>query len=81
LEKAGITVTRSCIPFDPEKPWITSGIRLGTPAITTRGMTVETVKQIAHLIDDVIRHHDNDTVLAAIKIKIRSICIQFPINV
>jgi len=81
LEKAGITVTRSCIPFDPEKPWITSGIRLGTPAITTRGMTVETVKQIAHLIDDVIRHHDNDTVLAAIKVKVRSICIDFPIQV
>ncbi|HLW72524.1 MAG TPA: serine hydroxymethyltransferase [Candidatus Babeliales bacterium] len=79
LEKAGITVTRSCIPFDPEKPWITSGIRLGTPAITTRGMQVEIVRQIAHLIDDVIRHHDNDVVLAAIKIKVRVICAGFPI--
>jgi glycine hydroxymethyltransferase len=81
LEKAGITVTRSCIPFDPEKPWITSGIRLGTPAITTRGMDIETVKYIAHLIDDVIRHHDNDVVLAAIKVKVRSICANFPICV
>ena len=81
LEKAGITVTRSCIPFDPEKPWITSGIRLGTPAITTRGMNVETAKQIAHLIDDVIRHHDNDVVLAAIKVKVRALCAEFPINV
>ena len=81
LEKAGITVTRSCIPFDPEKPWITSGIRLGTPAITTRGMDVETVKNIAHLIDDVIRHHDNDTVLNAIKVKVRGICVEFPIQV
>jgi glycine hydroxymethyltransferase len=81
LEKAGITVTRSCIPFDPEKPWITSGIRLGTPAITTRGMDVQTCQQIAHLIDDVIRHHDNDTVLAAIKVKVRAICAEFPIHV
>lgn len=81
LEKAGITVTRSCIPFDPEKPWITSGIRLGTPAITTRGMGVEESKQIAHLIDDVINHHDNDTVLNAIKVKVRALCGEFPINV
>lgn len=81
LEKAGITVTRSCIPFDPEKPWVTSGIRIGTPAITTRGMNVETVKQIAHLMDDVIRHHDNDVVLNAIKVKVRSICAEFPIQV
>jgi glycine hydroxymethyltransferase len=81
LEKAGITVTRSCIPFDPEKPWITSGIRIGTPAITTRGMQIESSIQIAHLIDDVIRHHDNDVVLNAIKVKVRSLCADFPINV
>jgi len=81
LEKAGITVTRSCIPFDPEKPWITSGIRIGTPAITTRGMQVETSRQIAHLIDDVIQHHDNETILKAIKVKVRNICAEFPVNV
>lgn len=81
LEKAGITVTRSCIPFDPEKPWITSGIRIGTPAITTRGMQTETAKHIAHLIDDVIRHHDNETVLNAIKVKVRALCAEFPIQV
>jgi glycine hydroxymethyltransferase len=81
LEKAGITVTRSCIPFDPEKPWITSGIRIGSPAITTRGMKIEAAKQIVHLIDDAIRHHDNDTVLNAIKTKVRGICVEYPINV
>lgn len=81
LEKAGITVTRSCIPFDPEKPWITSGIRIGTPAITTRGMVEKTVREIVHLIDDAIRHYDNDTVLNAIKIKVRALCAQFPIQV
>ncbi|HEX4068942.1 MAG TPA: serine hydroxymethyltransferase [Candidatus Babeliales bacterium] len=81
LEKAGITVTRSCIPFDPEKPWITSGIRIGTPAITTRGMQMEIAQQIAHLMDDAIRHHDNGTVLNAIKTKVRGTCSKFPIQV
>jgi glycine hydroxymethyltransferase len=81
LEKAGITVTRSCIPFDTEKPWITSGIRIGSPAITTRGMNVEASIAIAHLIDDVLRHHDNDVVLNAIKVKVRALCAQFLINV
>ncbi len=70
LEKAGITVTRSCIPFDPEKPWIASGIRIGTPAITTRGIKEESCREIAHLIDDVIKHHDNDVILNAINIKV-----------
>ncbi len=80
LEKAGITVTRSCIPFDPEKPWITSGIRIGTPAITTRGMLQDTARIIVHLIDDVIRHYDNDTVLSAIRTKVRGICFEFSID-
>ena len=80
LEKAGINITRSCIPFDPEKPWVTSGLRIGTPAITTRGMGIENAKQIAHLIDDVIRHHDNDVVLNAIRVKVRALCVEFPIN-
>lgn len=80
LEKAGITVTRSTIPFDTEKPWVTSGIRIGTPAVTTRGMTEQTVRGIAHLIDNAIEHHDNDTVLKAIKVKVRALCVEFPIN-
>lgn len=81
LEKAGITVTRSCIPFDTEKPWITSGIRVGTPAVTTRGMKIEAIKQIVHLMDDAIRHYDNDTVLNAIKVKVRTMCAEYPIQV
>lgn len=80
LEKAGINVTRSCIPFDTQKPWITSGIRIGTPAVTTRGMKEKEMREIAHLIDDALMHHDNDTVLSAIKVKARNLCAQFPIN-
>jgi len=80
LEKAGINVTRSCIPFDTKKPWETSGIRIGTPAVTTRGMKETEMKEIAHLIHDALRHHDNDTVLNAIKTKVQSLCDQFPIE-
>lgn len=80
LEKAGINITRSCIPFDTRKPWETSGIRVGSPAVTTRGMQEQQMKEIVHLIDDVIKHHDNDVVLSAIKVKARNLCAQFPIN-
>jgi glycine hydroxymethyltransferase len=80
LEKAGINVTRSCIPFDTKKPWETSGLRIGSPAVTTRGMKEAEMVEIAHFIDDVIAHHDNDAVLAAIKVKVRNMCAQFPIN-
>lgn len=54
LAQAGISVSRSCIPNDPEKPWITSGIRIGTPAITTRGMLESQAHQIMHLINEVL---------------------------
>lgn len=79
LQKVGITVSRSCIPFDPQKPWITSGIRLGTPAITTRGMRESEMIEIAQYIDKTLTHHDNDAVLQAIKTKITMLCTLFPI--
>jgi glycine hydroxymethyltransferase len=79
LQKAGITISRSCIPFDPEKPWITSGIRIGTPAITTRGMKTQEMIDIANYIDKALTHHDNDTILNAIKTKVMTLCAQFPI--
>lgn len=79
LEQAGITVTRSCIPFDPQKPWITSGIRIGTPAITTRGMQAAQATDIVQLIDTVINHHDNPAVLKAVRQKAESLCGLYPI--
>lgn len=79
LQKAGITISRSCIPFDPEKPWITSGIRIGTPAITTRGMKAPEMIEIANYIDKALTHHDNDTILNAIKTKVMTLCALFPI--
>ncbi|HRN78524.1 MAG TPA: serine hydroxymethyltransferase [Candidatus Dependentiae bacterium] len=79
LEKANITVSRSGIPFDPEKPWITSGIRLGTPAITTRGMQEKEAQQIAHLINEVVMHHTDESKLAAIGKQVTALCKQYPV--
>ncbi len=81
LEQAGIIVSRSCIPFDPEKPWITSGIRIGTPAITTQGMKEQEAITIAHLIDEVIQHHTQEGMLLDIKEKVRILCEEYPIIV
>ena len=79
LEKAGITVSKSCIPFDTASPWKTSGIRLGTPAITTRGIKENEIILIAQLIDQVLQNHENEALLDQIKNKIEQICAQFPI--
>lgn len=79
LEAVGITVSRSCIPFDPEKPWITSGIRIGTPAITTRGMKESEAHAIVQLINRTLEHKDNAEKLTHIKQEVASLCSQFPI--
>lgn len=79
LYAAGITVSRSCIPFDTQKPWITSGIRIGTPAITTRGMKEDEVEQIAHCIDAAIKAHSHPPMLSTIKKEIVALCQAFPI--
>lgn len=79
LEKGGITVSRSCIPFDPQKPWITSGIRLGTPAITTKGMKEAQMEEIANLIDEAVKSHEDGAALERIKGKVADMCVNFAI--
>lgn len=82
LERAGLTCNKNAIPFDPEKPAITSGIRLGTPAGTTRGFKVEEFKQIGHMIGDVldgIAKGDNSTAETAVRAQVRALCARFPI--
>ena len=79
LTKVGITISRSCVPFDTEKPWITSGIRIGTPAITTRGMKTPEALQIVEWIDCALQNHENDAKLAAIKEDVAKLCKRFPI--
>ena len=79
LEKAGITVNKNTIPFDPQKPFITSGIRMGTPALTTRGMKEPEMKKIAGLIDLVISHWKDRKVYAQVKEEVLALCRSFPL--
>ena len=80
LETSGITVSKSCIPFDTASPWKTSGIRLGTPAITTRGMQEKEMVLVAQLIDTVLQNHNDETILQQVKKKVEELCKQFPIS-
>jgi glycine hydroxymethyltransferase len=79
LDKAAITVNKNGIPFDKKSPFVTSGIRIGTPAITTRGMKEEEMKQIAGFIKRVIRNADNDAVLEQVREEVVALTAQFPI--
>jgi glycine hydroxymethyltransferase len=79
LEKAGITVNKNTIPFDPQKPFITSGIRMGTPALTTRGMKEAEMKKIAGLIDQVISNLNDKKVYARVREEVLSLCQSFPL--
>jgi glycine hydroxymethyltransferase len=84
LERAGLTCNKNAIPFDPQPPFVTSGVRLGTPAGTTRGFGIEEFKQIGELIGDVLdglveNPEDNSKVEAEVSVKVQAICDRFPI--
>ena len=81
LEKAGITVNKNTIPFDPEKPFIASGIRVGTPALTTRGMGKGEIEQVVVLIDRALSDIENEDVLSAVKAEVGELCASFPLVV
>ena len=66
LVKAEITVNKNMVPFDDKSPFVTSGIRVGTAAITTRGLLEDDMEKIVELIDNVIMHHTNEAVLEAV---------------
>tara|TARA_B100000470_G_scaffold56160_1_gene42351 strand:- start:4716 stop:5438 length:723 start_codon:yes stop_codon:yes gene_type:complete len=79
LEKAGITVNKNMIPFDEKSPFITSGIRIGTPAITTRGMQRDDMKKIVSLIDAVLKNPNDDQKLSSVKAEVKELCKSFPL--
>ena len=79
LDKVSITVNKNLIPFDPQPPVVTSGIRIGTSAVTTRGMKEKEMRKIAGLIDQAIVHKDNEGKLAKVKAGVHELTGEFPI--
>ncbi|MFA5261840.1 MAG: serine hydroxymethyltransferase [Candidatus Omnitrophota bacterium] len=79
LDSVHITVNKNLIPRDPQSPMVTSGIRIGTPAITTRGMKEPQMEQVAELIDEAITHKDDETVLSRVRDGVKALTEEFPI--
>ena len=78
LDEVGITCNKNTIPFDPESPFVTSGIRLGTPALTTRGLNAEDMKEIASIISLVLKQPEDTAVLAEAKQRVAALCEKYP---
>ena len=79
LGKANITVNKNAVPHDPQKPFITSGLRIGSPAMTTRGMKELEAEQIANLMCDVLEAHQDEGAISRIKGEIMKLCARFPV--
>ena len=79
LDRVGITVNKNTIPFDPQGPFVTSGIRIGTPAVTTRGMQTPEMQTIAGLIVDVLTHSRDSAVIQRSRKTVQALCAAFPI--
>lgn len=79
LDKSGITVNKNMVPFDKRSPFITSGIRIGTPALTTRGMGVNEMRIIVKLIDQIIHNPEDELIQIHVKSEVKSLCQAFPL--
>lgn len=78
LVESDITANKNMVPFDTRSPFLTSGIRLGTPAITTRGLKEDTMPEIVELIDTVLSHPDDARVIAAVRAKVNTLMAAYP---
>ena len=79
IEKAGITVNKNMVPFDTKSPFVTSGIRVGTPAATTRGMKETEMKKIAEIINAAVINYEDDSKLGALTEEVKQLCSGFPL--
>jgi len=79
LDQAGITVNKNGIPFDTRGPMVTSGIRIGTPALTSRGMKEEEMRTIARLIVEILGHRDDEKYLRDVREEVSRLCQNFPL--
>jgi glycine hydroxymethyltransferase len=80
LEKAGITVNKNTIPFETRSPFVTSGVRIGTPALTTRGMKEKEMEQIGGMIVETLQYIEDDSFHKQTRKKVRNLCDQFPLH-
>jgi glycine hydroxymethyltransferase len=78
LDRSGITLNKNTIPGDPRSPFVTSGLRIGTPAVTTAGMREPEMAEIASLIGRALRHRDDEAALAEIRDAAANLCSKFP---
>jgi glycine hydroxymethyltransferase len=79
LDKAHITLNKNAVPFDDKSPFVTSGVRIGVPAVTTRGMIEEHMETIVSMIDKVLMNPDDENVLASVKGDVKEFMKQFPL--
>jgi len=79
LDEVGITVNKNAIPFDPESPFITSGIRIGTPAVTTRGMDPEAMEEIADIMALTLKNPEDDGVREEARRRVAALTERYPL--
>jgi glycine hydroxymethyltransferase len=79
LDKARITVNKNMVPFDTESPMVTSGIRIGAPAMTTRGFKEQEFLMVVDMIDRALQHHQDESYLNTLSREVEDLCMQFPL--
>jgi glycine hydroxymethyltransferase len=79
LDEAGITLNKNTVPDDPRSPFVTSGVRIGTPSVTTQGMTEAEMPVIASLIAEALRHRDDAAAISSVRAKVAELCLRFPV--
>jgi glycine hydroxymethyltransferase len=79
LEAAGITANKNMVPYDPRKPMVTSGVRIGTPAVTTRGMGVAEMKEVAGLVDRALEAAGDARALSSLRVEVEALCARHPL--
>ncbi|MGM9920166.1 MAG: serine hydroxymethyltransferase, partial [Bhargavaea sp.] len=79
LDEVGITVNKNTIPFDTEKPFVTSGIRIGTPAVTSRGFKEEEMKEIGAIMAKLLKNHEDESVKQEAKERVAALTSKFPL--
>lgn len=81
LDEVGITVNKNTIPYDQESPFVTSGIRIGTPAVTSRGFKEEEMKEIGKIISDLLKNHEDEAALTSAKERVKALTDKYPLYV